>query len=150
MAPNKWTTRQDTCLDTTKKEYFDQVVSLSQGVINNHFNKLWDMNEKMHKIFFDPPTSDYSTVEAELLAPRLVLNVDSTTNTNEVYYILRWEYLVLWRLSMNLLLMQIKDCQRDNHQSKMGGHFPRRVGASREMLSEGNDCQRNPCRGNRG
>lgn len=77
-------------MDTTKKEYFDQVVSLSQGIINEHFQKLYDMNKKMHKIFFDPPTSDYSTVEATLLAPRLVLNVDSSTNTNEVYYILRW------------------------------------------------------------
>jgi hypothetical protein len=88
--PSKYNSRRGITLSTANDGFYDEVVSLSQGVINEHFKVLFDKNPAMQKIDFNPPPeNDLASFEATLLPPRLLLNVDSTTNTGEVYYILR-------------------------------------------------------------
>ena len=86
----KYTSRQSITLDTANNGYYDEVVSMSQGLINKHFETLFDSYTSLKTINFDPPPDrDLASISGTLRAPQMVFNVDSSTNTGEVWYILR-------------------------------------------------------------
>jgi hypothetical protein len=82
---SRWetTTRADTGA-------YDQVIALSQGIINENFNKLYEMYPELSKLYFKD--SAIGTFEGVIQAPRiLILGADEkSANLNEVIFQVRF------------------------------------------------------------
>ena len=65
--------------------YYDQVVALSQTLINRSFKNMFDSVEGINQLFHDDEQDSGDCIEGTLGAPRIMFN-GSTENTTEVYY----------------------------------------------------------------
>jgi hypothetical protein len=82
-------TRLDTAFDTADS-FFDEVVGLSQGIINQNFQQIFNSNiSLMGNMIFDDPILG-TKMQAKLLAPRIIMKTDVATDTGSVYYQLRY------------------------------------------------------------
>lgn len=65
-----WQSRYELTTRTGKGE-FDQVLGLSQGIINENFKKLYDMYPELRKYYFSE--AGIGKIDAELEAPKILI-----------------------------------------------------------------------------
>lgn len=82
-------TRLDTAFDTADG-FFDEVVGISQGIINQNFQQIFNSNiSAMGTMVIDDPILGTKGT-LKMLAPRIMMKTDVKTDTGSVYYQLRY------------------------------------------------------------
>ena len=81
---SRWetTTRADT-------GSYDQVIALSQGLINENFSKVYELYPELHKLYF--MDAAIGTFEGEIQAPRILIPGadEPSANLNQVIFQVR-------------------------------------------------------------
>ncbi|KAK0390684.1 hypothetical protein NLU13_0187 [Sarocladium strictum] len=80
--------RLDFSLDTSNGDYFDQVIGMSQEIINANFEHIHGSNKLLQFIHYDPPRLN-SLFKAETLPPKIVLQANVKTNASLCFFVIR-------------------------------------------------------------
>lgn len=68
---------------------FDQIIALSQGIINENFQKLYVMYSELHEVHFKEP--GIGTLDGTLLAPQVLIpSGENASNYSRVLFLLRY------------------------------------------------------------
>jgi hypothetical protein len=72
----------------TPSGYYDQIVGMSQGIINKSFKTMFDQVKGIAKIGID--ARDKGSLDCVLDAPSILI-IGNTSSTAEIYYQLKYE-----------------------------------------------------------